>query len=171
MKFIKLFEYFKEDIIDFCEENLAYFLDDEKYSINIKRNFSHTIRDKQRETFTPYYKWQKPSRNFIANSKKEDQEISVRENKRHNTIIITKGEWQSRYIRWDDRYEKQWKELSFEWDSVKDSLIPFIELLDSTYGVREISFIDAQRNIRGANKNNLENLPFDIREIYITTRA
>lgn len=170
MRFIKLFEYFKEDIADFCDDNLAYFLDDEKYSIDIRREHSHTIRDRARSTFTPYYKGQRPSRNFIAKSKKEDQEIIVRENKRHTTLVITKGEWKSIYIRWDDTYEKKWKDLTFDWNSVKDSLIPFIQLLDNTYSVREISFIDSEKNVRGINKNNIENIPFDIKEIYITIR-
>lgn len=150
MKFIKIFEYFKEDLRWFTEENLAYLFDNDKFKFLIRYNTAQVIRDRK-------------------GPRRARQELLLLSNNRCNSIIIKKEECKIRTL-WDGDEIRNCKNISFTWDSVKDHLIPYIQMLDYTYGVRNLSFIDDRGDVRGGNLSNLERIDFLIKEIYITVR-
>ncbi len=163
MKYIKLFEAkTKQNLKDFCEMYLAYLLDDDTFKLQIKEGQSHIINDGI----------------YWHNALKVTQSIKVRNSPRFDTIILTResikrqisraydydaGEY--RNYEYDDR-----KSITFNWDKIKDHFIPFFTILDRRYRVVNLTFTDG-RNIKGVKKEDIErDIPFPIKEIYLTVR-
>lgn len=151
MKYIKLFEE-HSNIYDFCEDYLAYLLDDKTFKISIQENKTHIIGDGV-----------------------SGQSIQIKSNRRCNTIKLEK------YLYKPDGFGGgRRKNINFTWDEIKDDFIPFLIMLDSEYGVVRISFSVDPHRVKGVYKNknfktiNMKDIEGDIdismNEIYVTVK-
>jgi hypothetical protein len=161
MKYIKYFEAktSKQPLRDFCEMYLAYLLDDETYKLKIDHENSHIINDG----------------GYWHNELK--QSIKVRNSPRFDTIILSREiiKKVSRNYNYETgEYEpysyNEYKPTTFNWSEIKDHFIPFFTILDRRYRVVNITFTDG-KNIKGVRKEDIEkDIPFPIKQIYITVR-
>ena len=162
MKYIKYFEAktSKQPLKDFCEMYLAYLLDDETYKLKIDYEKSHILNDG----------------GYWHNQIK--QSISVRKSPRFDTIILSR----EKIVKVNTRnynyetgdYEpvtyNENKPITFNWNEIKDQFIPFFTILDRRYRVVNMTFTDG-KNIKGLRKEDIEkDIPFPIKQIYITVR-
>ena len=162
MKYIKYFEAktSKQPLRDFCEMYLAYLLDDDTYKLLIHEGKSHILNNGA----------------YWHNSKIR-QSINVRNSPRFDTIILTREKIEKYFLNDPvthipvhfERYDKI-KKIPFNWSEIKDHFIPFFTILDRRYRVVTITFTDG-KNIKEVKKEDIEkDIPFPIREIYITVR-
>lgn len=163
MMHIKLFEYFKEDLKKFSEESLAYLLDDETFSLKIEKNKLYRVSDIKYNN--SYYKTNYMPRSVLAKQRSVTQEVSNVDNRRRDTIILERGKYEMRRSTYGNN--NLYIPMNFTWDSVKENMIPFIEILDSKYGVRDIIFIGKDNIIKGVRKDRMENFDFEIKRMFI----
>lgn len=163
----------KQPLKDFCEMYLAYLLDDETYKLKIDYEKSHIISEVRATTNkwrnTGYVKtWDDAGNQFI----------DVRNSPRFDTIILSREiikKVNTRNYNYDTgEYEpysyNENKPTTFNWGEIKDHFIPFFTILDRRYRVVNITFTDG-KNIKGVRKEDIEkDIPFAIKEIYITVR-
>lgn len=165
MRYIKLFEYFKEDLRRFSEETLAYLLDDDSIILKIERSKLYRITEPK---FDPYYKTHYKPRSVVNKENKALQEITSVDNRRCDTIILEKGVYKMRTHNYG--VERVYIEMSFTWNSIKENMIPFIEMLDINYGIKDIIFLDKNDKVRGVRKDKIEEFDFEIKKIYISVK-
>jgi hypothetical protein len=162
MKYIKYFEAktSKQPLRDFCEMYLAYLLDDETYKLKIDHENSHIINDG----------------GYWHNELK--QSIKVRKSPRFDTIILSREKIvkvNSRNYNYETGdYEpvtyNENKPITFNWNEIKDHFIPFFTILDRRYRTVNMTFTDG-KNIKGVRKEDIEkDIPFPIKQIYVTVR-
>jgi hypothetical protein len=154
----------KQSLKDFCEMYLAYLLDDETYKLEIDSEKSHILSD------GAY--WHNKQDGRIK------QSIALRNSPRFDTIILSREiikKVNSRNYNYDTgEYEPysydENKPTTFNWDEIKNHFIPFFTILDRRYRVVNITFTDG-KNIKGVRKEDIEkDIPFPIKQIYVTVR-
>jgi hypothetical protein len=139
---------------------LAYLLDDETYKLKIDYEKSHILNDG----------------GYWHNELK--QSIKVRKSPRFDTIILSREKIvkvNSRNYNYETGdYEpvtyNENKPITFNWNEIKDHFIPFFTILDRRYRTVNMTFTDG-KNIKGVRKEDIEkDIPFPIKQIYITVR-
>jgi hypothetical protein len=132
---------------------------DETYKLKIDYGMSHIIG----EVRTTTNKW----RNTGYAKTWDDagnQFIDVKSSPRFDTIIFSREKVRKR-VNYDQKIP-----ITFNWNEIKDQFIPFFIMLDRRYRVVNITFTDG-KNIKGVRKEDIEkDIPFPIKQIYITVR-
>ena len=68
------------------------------------------------------------------------------------------------------RYDKI-RNITFNWNEIKDNFIPFFTILDRRYRVVNMTISTHVGTIKSITKDNIEkDIPFPIKQIYITVR-
>ena len=162
MKYIKYFEAktSKQPLRDFCEMYLAYLLDDDTYKLKIDYDMSHIIG----EVRTSLLHKQQHKGFYKIEDNSGNQFIDVKSSPRFDTIIFSREKVRKR-VNYDQKIP-----ITFNWNEIKDQFIPFSIILDRRYRVVNITFTDG-KNIRSVRKEEIEkDIPFPIKQIYITVR-
>jgi len=162
MKYIKYFEAktSKQPLRDFCEMYLAYLLDDETYKLKIDSEESHILSD-------VYYVNGKVKQSIVLrNSPRFDTIVFIRE----KIVKVNTRNYNYETGDYEPHSYNENKPTTFNWNEIKDHFIPFFTILDRRYRVVNMTFTDG-KNIKGLRKEDIEkDIPFPIKQIYITVR-